>query len=61
MADLGAARLGVDRDHGAVPAEPDRPGRGPTARGHGGQPDDLVVGEVLLDLLGELECRDMKE
>jgi hypothetical protein len=23
--------------------------------------DDLVVGEVLLDLLGELECHDMKE
>jgi len=58
---LGPARLRVDRDQGAIPAEPDRPARGPAARRHGGQPDDVVVGEVLLDLLGELECRDMKE
>jgi hypothetical protein len=61
MTGLGAVRLGVDGDDGAVPAEPDRSGRRAAARGHGGQSDDLVVGEVILDLLGELECHDMEE
>ena len=52
---LGPVVQAVDRDRRAVPDEPDRPGRGPSGRGDGGQPGDDVTGQVTFDPLGQLE------